>query len=416
MRTFDATALLVGLILSNSTLAVELAAIQPSKGIPQPFADGFLRLETELYPPESHLSTHFENIVRLEQELLFYSNLDATVTWPKLRRGPLLQFGDEHPDIPVLRRMLMLLGDLSDDECELNKERLFDIELHEALIQFQKRHGGKPDGILGPFSRQQLNISPAKRADQIRVNIARLNDFSPASSRYIQVNIPEFQLRLMDHGNPILEMKTIVGRKKRKTPVFSTAIDRIVVNPSWHVPKSIAYKDILPALQEDPDYLNKINIQLVTGWGNSKRFIPADKLDLEKLYKGNNYQRFWEAPGKKNTLGSVKFLTNGPYSVYLHDTSAKRLFDEPKRAFSSGCIRVEKPRRLADELMRLTQGWTPNELNKHFDQKKTRQISLEEPISLHVTYWTAFIDQDGQMNFRHDLYRRDRYELSKLNK
>ena len=363
--------------------------------------------------PTNFLTTS-DKLIHMEASLSFHESLVNRGPWKAIPRGKLLRFGDEHAHIPLLREKLVILGDHPPLDCASISDPLFDIELHDALVRFQTRHGGKQDGILGPQTRKQLNINPSRRAEQLKVNIHRIKNFLPSTDRFIQVNIPEFRLRLFEQGQPILSMKTIVGKKKRKTPVFDSQIDRVVINPSWHVPKSIAYKDILPALKADPDHLDKVNIKLVTGWGNNKQFISPAELDESKLYSGKNYQRFWQAPSTKNTLGSVKFLTNGPYAVYLHDTSAKRLFNEPNRAFSSGCIRLEEPRKLADALMRMTHGWDSSKLDPLFSQEKTKEFRLEDPIPLHVTYWTAWIDNHGLTHFRNDLYRRDRYELSQL--
>ena len=351
-------------------------------------------------------------LTKLQSAVNFYTKLAITNQWQVTPKGKLLSFGEIDPHVRLLRNKLVLLGDHPPIECTEEKDELFDIELHEALIRFQTRHGGKPDGILGPQTRSHLNVTPYQRVNQLKVNIARIKDFSPNTDRFIQVNIPEYRLYLYEHNQPILSMKTIVGKKKRKTPVFNSLVDRIVVNPSWHVPKSIAYKDIIPALKEDPNHLTKMNLKVVTGWGDSKKFIATEDIDYEKLYTGKNYQRFWEAPSKKNTLGSVKFLTNGPYSVYLHDTSAKRLFNESNRAYSSGCIRLEQPRKLADELMRMTHGWTSSKLDSVFKQTKTKQYHLNDPIPLHVTYWTAWVDSKGLTHFRSDIYKRDKYQLS----
>ncbi|WP_415881407.1 L,D-transpeptidase family protein [Neptuniibacter sp. QD72_48] len=397
--------------------SMELAATSPLQAANQ---NSVPETSAELLKPPSnakdvkHLASDLNPIQILQKEYEKYRALADTQQWKTIPRGPLLRFGDTHPHVPMIREKLITLGDLSSANCSSISDPLFDTELHEALERFQKRHGAKVDGIAGPETRRTLNVSLHKRADQLYVNILRLQQFQPNTDRYIQVNVPDFRLHLIEQGRSVLSMKTIVGKKKRKTPIFETEVNRIVINPSWHVPKSIAYRDIVPELEKDPSFLKKARLNLVTGWGNNKRIIAAEDIDYDKLYKGENYQRFWEAPSSSNTLGSVKFLTSGPYSVYLHDTSAKRLFNESKRAFSSGCIRVEQPRQLADQLMRMTQGWNSSKLDPLFEQEKTKHIRLLDPIPLHVTYWTAFIDQDGDLNFRHDLYKRDRYDLTRL--
>jgi murein L,D-transpeptidase YcbB/YkuD len=360
------------------------------------------------HPPQNQLD-------KLHTEMMRMEALAVKLEWPRLNRTRLLSFGDYHPQVPVLREMLMHLGDLKETQDEMQSQ-LFDLELHHALIRFQKRHGAKADGILGPATRRQLNISPQTRAEQILLNIYRMNSFQPEKDQYIQVNVPDYKLHLFDQGVVTMSMKTIVGKRKRKTPIFSTDINRVVVNPSLYVPKSIAYKDILPIYEKDSSYLDKKNLKVITGWGAQRKLIPVEEIDLERMYKGESYQRLWEPPGEQNTLGKVKFLTNGPYSVYLHDTSARRLFDEDKRAFSSGCIRVEQPKKLADALLKMSNQLPVTQVDALFSQTETTQIKLNNPIKLYVTYWTSWVDPEGNLNFRDDLYRRDRYELSQLKK
>lgn len=362
-------------------------------------------------PPPTE-TKRLSNLHSLQDAYNRYITLANEGAWQPIPQGKSLSFTDQHIQVPLLREKLIKLGDHPPVDCEQRQDPLFDIDLHEALVHFQTRHGDEADGILGPKTRRQLNVSPSLRAEQLKVNIARIKRFIPNSDRFIHVNIPEFRLYLYEQNNAILSMKTIVGKKKRKTPVFDSQINRIVVNPSWYVPKSIAYRDIIPALKKDPSYLTKVNLKVVSGWGDRRTVIADNDIDYDKLYIGKNYQRFWEAPSEGNTLGQVKFLTNSTYAIYLHDTSAKRLFSQNKRAFSSGCIRLEQPRKLADELMRMTHGWKHEQLDPIFAQTSTQTFTLAEPIPLHVTYWTAWADPEGTINFRDDIYKQDRYALS----
>lgn len=343
-----------------------------------------------------------------------YEKLAKTTDWPVLPSGPLLSFGDSHPHIPILRKQLQLLGDYP-VESNCDSSDLFDVDLHDALIHFQQRHGRKVDGILGRNSRRLLNISPQQRAATLKLNVYRISQFESPQPPYIRVNIPEYNLRFVQGEQPTLTMKTIVGKRKRKTPIFTTEINRVVVNPSWHVPKSIAYKDILPAWQDDPDYLKKLNLKVVSGWGKQQQQIPDAEVNPDSLYQGDNYQRFWEPPSDKNTLGKVKFLTTGPYAIYLHDTSAKRLFLEKKRSFSSGCIRLEQPRKLADALLAYSNRLTKEDVSPIFNRSETETIQLAKPVRLFTTYWTAWQDSNGTLHFRDDVYRRDKQDLITLN-
>lgn len=374
-----------------------------------------------------HASKHSVKFAALEQAETFYLNLSQH-HWPQLPAGKLLKPGQQHPRIAILRQQLYLLGDLplaatysnapqshSYEERLLNPLRFdpqyYDQRLAQALLQFQQRHGIKTDAILGPQSRKALNMSPAFRAEQLALNRQRQQDFyTTDKQRYIQVNIPEYRLRLFDAGEQILEMKTIIGRKSRRTPVFDSQIQALVLNPSWNVPRSIAYKDILPRWQEDPEYLTRKNLRVLSGWGNHADQVPADQVDISKMYQGEDFQRLWEPPGEGNTLGRIKFVSRSQYSVYLHDTSAPKLFDKHNRALSSGCIRLEQARTLADAILQLN-NQADVSLDSYLQTSDTRTLSLNQPVDLHITYWTAWLADDGTLNFRTDLYKRDRREI-----
>ncbi len=364
-------------------------------------------------PPITPLDNRPYDFKTLQQAIGFYQTLN-TLPWPALRKtNKLLRLEDSHPDLAIMRHQLLLLGDLPapyTDAAVSDSNAYFDSQLEQALMHFQQRHGIKVDGILGPQSRKALNISPAHRIQQLALNIHRQKQFADkTSTRFIQVNIPEFRLRLFDQQKLLLEMKTIVGRKTRKTPVFDTHVQALVINPSWNVPRSIAFKDILPRWQADPGYLNRKNLRVLSGW-NSPTPIPAEDIDLNKMYQGDEFQRLWEPPGVGNTLGRIKFVSRSQYSIYLHDTSAPRLFNEHHRAFSSGCIRVAKARQLADALLALSEPESVS-LEPILSHSRTQTLPLQQPVNLHVTYWTAWISPQGTLNFREDLYKRDRWQI-----
>lgn len=351
----------------------------------------------------------------LADALHFYEAIENSGKIQNIPVGPSLRLNDTHPHISLLRHQLQLLGDLKPDTVALEDPELFDATLHKALLRFQERHGVEVDGVLGRQTRSLLNTSPAYRLQQLKVNMVRQQRFVlPPEDHYIQVNIPEFKLRLYEQDQVILDMKTIVGRSKRQTPVFDSNINTIVVNPSWNVPKSIAYKDILPKWKQDSDYLNKHNLQIRSGWGSDSAIIPSDQVDPSSLYKGADYLRLYEPPNKSNTLGQFKFISPSNYAIYLHDTSAKNLFNKTQRAFSSGCIRLEKAQELADALLKIAKRSEQGQLEKLMTTDVTRNIPLREPIPLHVVYWTAWLDEQGMLNFRNDLYNRDISDLATL--
>jgi murein L,D-transpeptidase YcbB/YkuD len=364
----------------------------------------------------------------LESAIDFYRFLHESGQWSPISDGPLLKLGDAHPQVVELRKLLQLYGDFDLGAEILEPVELFDLQLHHALQHFQQRHGAKADGVLGPKTRRLLNVSPQQRIDQIALNIYRQRQLGleniewtntaldeaelevttqENSSRYLQVNIPEYRLRLYDQDKVLLEMKTIIGRRSRQTPSFSAEIKSLVVNPSWNVPRSIAYRDILPKWQKDKTYLARHNLRVIAGWDMPRVVVPDEQIDLERMYRSPAYHRIWEPPSDKNTLGRLKFQLNAGNSIYLHDTKNPHLFESEVRAFSSGCIRLEKPRILADMLLQQSNQWTPQQLEPLFENTDTHRIRLETPIPVHITYWTAWLDDKGILNFADDLYHRD---------
>jgi len=349
----------------------------------------------------------------LRDAILFYEGLHNSGLWQPIEAGALLKRGELHPQVSQLRHQLLLQGDLSPAANRPLLTQQFDVELESALKRFQDRHSLKADGILGPQTRQALNVHPWQRIDQLVLNIHRQQQLNIASQEtYIHVNLPEYRLRVYQQGNVLLEMKTIIGKRTRQTPVFSATVRQLIINPGWNVPKSIAFKDIIPRWQQDGDYLQKHNLQVLAGWSTPRTFVPAGEVVLSRLYQGENYQRFWEPPGENNTLGRVKFPLTSDNSIYLHDTLSRHLFDAEKRAFSSGCIRLEHPFSLVDTLIMLSNQWQPGLLDPLFETQETVPVRLQAPIPVHITYWTAWLDEQGELNFSNDPYLRDPVDFS----
>ena len=352
----------------------------------------------------------------LQDAVSFYEKIDRSGHWEPLSGGPLIGLGDVHEQVIPLRNLLHLFGDIKDEGSFFEPLELFDLELHDALLAFQQRHGAKVDGILGPQVRRLLSVPPRQRIEQLLLNINRQQELQAiAGERYLQVNVPEYRLRLYDQGAVQLDMKAIIGRRSRQTPIFSSKVKTVVVNPSWSVPKGIAFRDILPKWEQDKTYLSKHNLQVLSGWEIPRVIVPEDQIDLKKMYRGGEYQRLWEPPSMKNTLGRIKFQLDSNNSIFLHDTKNRSLFESDRRAFSSGCIRLEKPRMLADALVQHSNRWAPEELDPLFDDVTTHNIRLENPVELHVTYWTAWLDENNLLHFAEDLYRHDLIALAQQN-
>jgi murein L,D-transpeptidase YcbB/YkuD len=376
-----------------------------------------------------HLQTR--SFHSLTSAVAFYQQLAASGQWRSIDSGPLLQLGDVHPQVPELKRLLYLYGDLDKASAEIEPLELFDAQTHRAVSRFQQRHGAENDGIVGPGTRRLLNISPQQRVDQLFLNQYRQKQLQQhlqqqleqkgqrpkaTGDYYLQVNIPEYRLRVYSEGNVILAMKTIIGRHSRQTPSFSSEVKSLIVNPFWNVPKSIAYRDILPRWQRDKTYLSRHNLKVVAGWELPRVFVPEGEIDLDKMYRGKEYHRLLEPPGHGNTLGRLKFQLSANNSIYLHDTKKPSLFEVHRRAMSSGCIRLEHPRKLANILLQHSNQWGPQQLEPLFEDTETHRIRLQKPIPIHVTYWTAWLDGQGVLHFADDLYHRDPVDLAQLKK
>ncbi len=283
--------------------------------------------------------------------------------------------------------------------------RDFDPALEAAVEAFQSEHGLVADGVVGKATLAAVNAPIETRLAQIAVNLERLRwmprDLGP---RYLYVNIPDFTVRLVEDGAPVWESKVVVGKARvTETAEFSDEMTYIVVNPSWHIPNSIAIRDYLPKLQRDPMVLKRQGIDLMTRGGTT---INPKLVDFT-VYTPENFPfRIKQRPSDDNALGKVKFMFPNEHSIYLHDTPHKEYFARDVRAYSNGCIRVEKPDQLAHILLT---GQVPDPAAA-FDgwvaARSERDVPLDRPIAIHIVYRTAFFD-DGEIRFRPDVYGRD---------
>ena len=316
----------------------------------------------------------------------------------KLKRN--LKLGDRDQCLDEIRFRLFLLGDLK----EYKNSDVIDQELIEAIKSFQKRHGLPETGIIDKKTIQELNISPADRLKQVLLNLEKHRWIYQPFKRVLIVNIPSFELYIMEEDRVIFYSKVIVGRDYREdfrpTPMLFSKIESITINPKWYVPTSISVKDILPKVKKDPRYLIKKGFK-VFYMGEE-----VDPLQIDwRLYDENNFPfRLVQEAGPKNALGRIKFNFPNPFQVFLHDTPDKHLFKHTKRTFSSGCIRVEKAEYLA--LYLLGQGWTQERLKALIEQGQTINLKLKEAMPIYILYFTAF-GRDGKLHFREDLYGYD---------
>jgi len=344
-----------------------------------------------------------EGYSRLRTVLKQYRALAAQGGWPQVGRGQSLRLGSKEQRVVPLRERLRLSGDFKEDIVA--DPELFDAPLNEAVQQFQRRHGLKDDGVVGERTREELNLPVKARIREIEANMERwrwLPEEMPA--RYIMVNTAGYDLDLMDGGTPALDMRVIVGRNKRQTPVFASDVTALMLNPAWDVPPTIFREDILPRLRVNPARLERLNLRLLY---NGKDLKP-NSVDWTKVSAYHSPYVLRQDPGPKNPLGRIKFLLHDSDGIYLHDTPDRYLFDRPVRALSSGCVRLEHPISLALYLLASPEKWDRASLEQAIGLGKTQILPLPEAMPIYFTYWTAWVDKGGIVQHREDIYRFDR--------
>lgn len=294
--------------------------------------------------------------------------------------------GDSSAEILVLKNKLALLGEIA----PVNINAVYDSTLSEALMRFQLRTGLSPTGKIGRSDIAAINIPIHERIETILVNMERCRwvpqDPPP---NHIIVNIPDFRLHVVENNKLAWSMNVVVGKSQHKTVVFNGDIRYVVFSPYWNIPYSIMKNETLPALRHNPNYLKQHNME----------------------WNGNTIR---QRPGPNNSLGLVKFLFPNSHSIYLHDSPAKSLFNESSRAFSHGCIRVAEPKRLAEYLLRNDTAWTKDKIEAAMQAGKEKTVSLRETVPVFIAYFTAWVDQKGALNFRKDIYDRDKELLSMM--
>jgi len=340
----------------------------------------------------------------LRAALAQYRALADRGGWPSVPEGDKLEQGDRGLRVAALRRRLAATGEAPADA----PDRLaFDAALAAAVRAFQRRHGLDDDGIVGTRTLAALNVSIEERIRQIQMNMERWRWLPhDLGRRFILVNAADFALKVVEDGRVALAMSVVVGRPYRRTPIFTGQLRYLIFNPDWNVPPSIARKDLLPKIRKDPGYLAAHNYQLLSDWSAQARELDPLRIDWSAV-SGRFPYKLRQRPGPENALGRVKFMLPNRYNVYLHDTPSRELFRKTVRSFSSGCVRVAKPIELTEYLLSGTEGWDSQRIQATIESGKTIQVNLPLPIPVYFTYFTAWVDSQGTVQFRDDLYRRD---------
>jgi murein L,D-transpeptidase YcbB/YkuD len=348
----------------------------------------------------------------LKKQLHHYREIAHDGGWNIIEPGPVLESGIQHKQVLQLRQRLEISNDLV--ESNMSEMDIFNTGLKQAVIRYQQRHGLKADGRVGPVTRQSLNIPVQEKIRQIRINMERWR-WMPRNlgKRYLVVNMTGFELYIMNRGSTVLDMPVIIGKAYRSTPSFSGLISVMEYNPYWTIPTSIALQDFIPRQVNDPDFFQKKSIRLFRGWGENAREIDPHQVNWRKLDKENFPYWLRQDPGPKNALGQVKFLFSNPYEIYLHGTPDQHLFDRVVRTFSSGCIRVKDPVKLAAYLLNDGTQQMEEEVLTNIHLGSNQSIVLPVAVPIYLVYWTVWVDPQGRVNFRDDIYHRDS-QLHKL--
>ncbi|WP_052730023.1 L,D-transpeptidase family protein [Photobacterium halotolerans] len=364
----------------------------------------------QLRPAGNHFDRLVAEMRRLEQ---------AQPHGVYLSGRPAIKFGAEIPNGDKLARMLNTYGDLSDQDFA-NVMKTDQVTggsaapqfmntgvLHQAIRQFQHRHGLKDDGVIGPETAQNMARSYEQVAQLLALNLQRNRVLQRhGAGEVLQVNIPEFMLRIIDDENVVFESKVIVGRSSRPTYLFSSAINHMVVNPTWNVPETIKEEDVIPSMRRSPDYLARHNMRMVSRWSDDQSIDPA-QIDWSTVSASNFPYEFQQRPGPDNALGQVKFMMPNDFSIYLHDTPAKRLFNKSKRNFSSGCVRVEKAHDLAYYLLERQRAGQSATYDNLLRKRNPATINLRKTLAVDFIYRTAWLDEQGKLQVRDDIYGYD---------
>lgn len=344
----------------------------------------------------------------LKSELKKHREIQESGGWKALPPGPTLKSGMTDSRVPLLRQRLAVSGEFGG---QVSGSTLFDEELEAAVKQFQYRHRLEVDGAVGKNTLAAINIPVKQKINQIRVNLERARwIFHKLPENYIAVDIAGFRAINVEGTTEKWSSKVQVGKPFRKTPVFKSKIKYLVFNPTWTVPPTILQEDMLPKIKKNPDYLRQMKISVIDRKGRS---VEPDSVDWSKYSKGVPYTLRQE-PGPHNALGRIKFIFPNKFFIYLHDTPSRSLYNRRDRAFSSGCIRVEKNIELAEILLDEPEKWNRESIQELLDTNETRRVNLPKAMPIMLLYVTIWFDENDMLIFKKDVYDRDRQVLEGL--
>ncbi|HXI00962.1 MAG TPA: L,D-transpeptidase family protein [Sphingobacteriaceae bacterium] len=338
----------------------------------------------------------------LQKAVERYEKLNNKDTWTVISLGDktALKVNDQSPAVKVIKERLELMGDMRKSNSIFGDLRRAGAEVYTPTIvaavkRFQLRHGLADDGIIGPTVVKALNTPLEARIKQLQINMERLStETQQSTGKRIVANIPEYKLHVYEGNQEVLSMDIVVGKTTDQTVIFSDEMKHVVFSPYWNVPPSIIKNEILPAMKRNSRYLQNENMEIT---GNE------DGLPVIR-----------QKPGAKNSLGKVKFMFPNKYNIYFHDTPSKTLFTRTSRAFSHGCIRLSQPFELAKYLLKDQSGWTDEAIQRAMNAGSEKWVALDKPVPVVISYNTAWVDSEGTVHFRDDIYGHDKKEMARL--
>ena len=321
----------------------------------------------------------------LKDQLGKYLAIAKNGGWPQVHFAKKqLKKGTSSPEIANIKKRLIITGDLAGNDTS----QVFNDTLVTAVKNFQARHGFSETGSVSDSLIKEMNVPVTKRIEQLLMNMDRMRWLANnPSGNLIVVNIPEFVLHVYEGKQKAFDIDVVVGKEGHNTMMFNGDLNQVVFSPYWNVPPSIVAKEILPAIQKNPNYIAKENMEIT---GND------DGLPVVR-----------QKPGAGNALGKVKFLFPNSFNIYFHDTPAKSLFEKDKRAYSHGCIRLKEPEKFANYVLRNQPEWTPEKIREAMNSGDEKYVKVKDPIPVVITYYTAWVDENGRLNFREDIYGHD---------
>lgn len=370
-----------------------------SSGVPD---RAFIR-DWEALPPKGFATLSHANVAATKAAIKRYEAIVASGGWGQLPTDVKLRQGVSHQAVAILRDHLVQSGDLEDRTNSF----VFDTYVEKAVKRYQASNGLPPTGVVDATTIAALNVTADQRLKQLKLNLSRLQDLLKSAPRkYVLVNIPAAQIEAIENGHVVSRHAGVVGKPDRPTPILSSAIHELNFNAVWHLPPTVIEKDLIPKGREmarsGQSVLTKFKIDAYSGDG--KKLDPA-KVNWEGAAPRG--LTFKQQPGPENPLGFVKINFNNSHAVYMHDTPGQSLFGRNLRAASSGCIRVHGIEELAAWLV-AEQGWNREHVLHMKQSGERRDVKLKKPVTLYFAYITAWATEDGVIQFRRDLYNKDK--------